>query len=249
MGIARLLAKGWIVFCLFAGAHAAHLAIISGLPLGPSLSAIAICVVLFTAMGLLFAGGFGVSAGLPGTPLKARLGFSHFLPGFNEVVFLLFLVLSFANQIWFAPHHLNGNAVSPLEQAIYFAVPGQRALVGALDQCSLDGGRIFSSSLAWALAVIFLASACSRLKLQAGIIRLERNTRPEGLNPSIRAFCLGLVAVVGVQFLFVGSAYPWFHCSAFTDITGALLIGLAPLMLAYLVVAALATLLASSPES
>ena len=85
-------------------------------------------------------------------------------------------------------------------------------------------------------------------ELQAGIIRLERNTRPEGLNPSIRAFCLGLVAVVGVQFLFVGSAYPWFPCNAFADIAGALLIGLAPLMLAYLVVAALATLLASSPE-
>jgi hypothetical protein len=47
----------------------------------------------------------------------------------------------------------------------------------------------------------------------------------------------------------VGSAYPWLGCSAFDDITGELLTGLAPLMLAYLVVAALATLLASSPES
>ena len=138
--------------------------------------------------------------------------------------------------------------MTPLEHAVYFAVPGQRALVEALDACSLDGGRIFSSSFAWALAVVYLASACSRLKLQAGIIRLERNTRPEGLGPSIRAFCLGLVAVIGVQFLFVGSAYPWFHCSAFADIAGALLVGLAPLMLAYLVVASLATLLASSPE-
>ena len=56
------------------------------------------------------------------------------------------------------------------------------------------------------------------------------------------------MAVVGIQFLFVGSAYPWLHCSAFADITGALLIGLAPLMLAYLIVAALASLLASSPR-
>ena len=138
--------------------------------------------------------------------------------------------------------------VGPLEEAIYFVVPGQRALVRALDACSLDGGRVFAAAFAWLLAVIFLASTCSRLKLQAGIIRLERNTRPEGLGPSIRAFCLGVVAVVGMQFLFVGSAYPWFNCSAFDNITGALLIGLAPLMLAYLVVAALATLLASSPE-
>jgi len=248
MGIARLLAKGWIVFCLFAGAHALRIALASGLPLESSLPVIAICVILFGAMGLLFAGGFGVSAGLPGTPFRSRLRLDHAVPGFNEIVFLSFVCLSFANQVWFAPRYLSGNAVMPLEQAVYFAVPGQRALVASLDACSLDGGRIFSSSLAWLLAVVFLASACSRLKLLAGIIRLERNTRPEGLNPTIRAFCLGLVAVVGVQFLFVGSAYPWFHCSAFADIAGELLIGLAPLMLAYLVVAALATLLASSPE-
>ena len=249
MGIARLMAKGWIIFCLFAGAHALRIAVESGLPPAPSVADIGICVLLFMAMGLLFAGGFGVSAGLPGTPFRARLGLGHFVPGFNEIVFLLFVALSFINQVWFAPGHLIGNAVMPLEQAIYFAVPGQRALVSTLDVCSLDGGRIFASAFSWILAVIFLASACSRLKLQAGIIRLERNTRPEGLNPSIRAFCLGLVAVVGVQFLFVGSAYPWFPCHAFADIAGALLIGLAPLMLAYLVVAALATLLASSPES
>ena len=186
---------------------------------------------------------------MPGTPFRARLGLGPFVPGFHEIVFLLFVVLSFVNQVWFAPAHLIGNAVEPLEQAIYFAVPGQRALVSSLDVCSLDGGRIFSSAFTWMLAVVFLASACSRLKLQAGIIRLERNTRPEGLNPSIRAFCLGLVAVVGVQFFFVGSAYPWFPCHAYADIAGALLVGLAPLVLAYLVVAALATLLASSPES
>ena len=248
MGIARLLAKGWIIFCFFAGAHALRIALISGVPLAPSLFGVGICVILFAAMGLLFAGGFGVSAGLPKTPVKAKLGLNHFMPGFNEIVFLLFVVLSFVNQVWFAPLRLQGGVVGPLEQAVFFAVPGQRALVEALDGCSLDGGRIFAAAFAWLLAVIYLASACSRLKLQAGIIRLERNTRPEGLGPSIRAFCLGVAAVVGVQFLFVGSAYPWLNCSAFDDITGALLIGLAPLMLAYLVVAALATLLASSPE-
>src|SRR5689334_22275479 len=91
MGIARLLAKGWILFCLFAGAHALRLGIASGTALSSLLPAIGICVILFMAMGLLFAGGFGVSAGLPGTPLKARLGLGHFLPGFNEAVFLLFV--------------------------------------------------------------------------------------------------------------------------------------------------------------
>jgi len=248
MGIARLLAKGWIVFCLFAGAHALRFAVTTGMP-GPSLIAIAICMVLFAAMGLLFAGGFGVSAGMPGTSFKARLGIHHVVPGFNEIVFLSFVVLSFVDQVWFAPLDLQSGVVLALERAIYFAVPGQRALVQSLDACSLDGGRLFAAAFAWLLAIIYLGSACSRLKLTAGIIRLERNTRPEGLAPAVRAFCLGIVAVVGVQFLFVGSAYPWLNCSAFDNITGALLIGLAPLMLAYLVVAALATLLASSPES
>ena len=55
MGIARLLAKGWILFCLFAGAHALRIAMASGAPLNSSLLGIGICVILFTAMGLLFA--------------------------------------------------------------------------------------------------------------------------------------------------------------------------------------------------
>jgi hypothetical protein len=58
----------------------------------------------------------------------------------------------------------------------------------------------------------------------------------------------GSVAIVGFQLLFVGSAYPWLACSAFTNITGAILLGLAPLALSYLVVAALATLRASAQE-
>ena len=98
------------------------------------------------------------------------------------------------------------------------------------------------------LAVIYLGSAASRLKLQAGIIRLERSAKPELLGPTLRAFLLGIVAVVGIQFLFVGSAYPWMNCSAFADITGALLLGLAPLLLSYLIVAALANLLATGHE-
>ena len=249
MGIARLLAKGWVVFCLFAGAHALRIALESGLPLGSSIFAIGICVALFSAMGLLFAGGYGVAGGVSGTPFLKRLKPHHLLPGFNEIVFVCFVILSFLNQALFAPHHIVGPASGALESAIYFAVPGQRALVGALDVCSLDGGRIFSAAFTWLLAIIFLASAVSRLKLAAGILRLERMTRPEVLGPTMRAFLLGIVAVVGIQFLFVGSAYPWMGCSAFADITGPLLIGLAPLMLAYLIVASLASLLAASPES
>jgi hypothetical protein len=250
MGIARLLAKGWIVFCLFAGAHALRLALISGLPLASSFPAIAICAMLFMAMGLLFVGGFGASAGhfASRAPWLQRLQFSDFLPGFNEAVFLLFVVISFLNQILVAPHVLEHGGAGALQNAIYFVVPGQRALVDALDNCTLDGGRMFAAAFTWLLAVIYLASTASRLRLTAGLIRLEADARPQALGPTLRAFLFGIAAVVGIQFLFVGSAYPWLNCSAFADISGAVLIGLAPLMLAYLIVAALASLMASAPE-
>jgi hypothetical protein len=249
MGIARLLAKGWVIFCLFAGAHAVRLALQTGLPLGSALPSVTICVLLFMAMGLLFVGGFGASAGLPGRPLLARIELQQLVPGFNEAVFLAFVVLSFLNQALVAPANIDRGGAGALENAIYFLVPGQRALVDTLDTCSLDGGRVFSAAFAWLLAIIYLSSAASRLKLQAGLIRLEAGGRPQALGPTVRAFLFGCVAVVGIQFLFVGSAYPWLNCSAFADITGALLIGLAPLMLAYLIVAALASLLASTPEN
>jgi hypothetical protein len=249
MGIARLLAKGWIIFCLFAGAHALRFALLSGLPLDNSLAAIGICAFLFMAMGLLFVGGFGVSAGhSAGKPWIARFEPRHLIPGFNEVVFLIFVALSFLNQAFVAPTNIDRGAAGALENAIYFVVPGQRTLVGALEVCTMDGGRVFAAAFAWLLAVIYLASAASRLRLQAGLIRLEAGDRPQALGPTLRAFLFGIVAVVGIQFLFVGSAYPWLNCSAFADVTGALLIGLAPLMLSYLIVAALASLLASSPE-
>jgi hypothetical protein len=249
MGIARLLAKGWIIFCLFAGAHALRFALLSGVPLDNSLAAIGICAFLFMAMGLLFVGGFGVSAGhFSGKPLLSQFKPHHLIPGFNEAVFMIFVVLSFLNQAFIAQANMDKGAVGALDDAIYFVVPGQRALVGSLEACTMDGGRTFAAAFAWLLAVIYLASAASRLKLQAGLIRLEAGDRPQALGPTLRAFLFGIVAVVGIQFLFVGSAYPWLKCSAFADVTGALLIGLAPLMLSYLIVAALASLLASSSE-
>src|SRR5271156_3169890 len=99
MGIARLLAKGWIIFCLFAGAHALRFALLSGLPLDNSLTAIGICAFLFMAMGLLFVGGFGISAGhAAGQLWITRFKPDHLIPGFNEAVFLIFVTLSFLNQ-------------------------------------------------------------------------------------------------------------------------------------------------------
>ena len=240
MGIARLLAKGWVIFCLFAAAHALHIALISGVPLANSLGAIAICAGLFIAMGLLFVGGFGASAVHSITPLLERMKPHHLIPGFNEGVFAVFVILSFLNQAFVAPELINRGGAGGLENAIYFLVPGERALAAAMQACTLDGGRVYAAAFTWLLAIIYLASAASRLKLAAGLIRLEQGDRPQLLGPTLRAFLFGTAAVVGIQFLCVGSAYPWLNCSAFTDISGAVLIGLAPLMLAYLIVAALA---------
>ena len=60
MGMARLLAKGWMAFCLFAGAHALYSAMTRGEPLPDAASLIGICTFLFAAMGLLFVGGYAV---------------------------------------------------------------------------------------------------------------------------------------------------------------------------------------------
>ena len=249
MGIARLLAKGWLLVCVVAGGHALHLVLQSGMAPADAWLAIGVCVLLFAAMGLLFIGGFGVSGGLPGTPLAAWLKPHHLIPGFNEIVFLVFVILSFVMQVALAPILLEQPLALALERALYFAIPGQHALVRALDACAMDGGRVLAAAFSWALAAIYLASAASRLKLQAGLIRLEQAGKPEIIGPALRAFLYGLAAVAGIQFLAMGSVFPLLGCSAYADITGALLTGLAPLMLAYLVVAAMASLLASAPEA
>ena len=249
MGIARLLAKGWIVFCLFAGAHALRLSLMQGLPLESALPAIGICALLFAAMGLLFVVGFGASASHGGGPWLSRLKPHHLIPGFNEAVFLAFVVLSFLNQALVAPNVIDHGVAGALENAMYFLLPGQRVLQHSLEECAMDGGRIFAAAFTWLLAIIYLGSTASRLRLAAGLIRLESGERPQLLGPTLRAFLFGIASVVGIQFLAVGSAYPWLACSAFADITGALLIGLAPLLLAYLILASLASLRAGTPDA
>lgn len=248
MGVARLLAKGWIVFCLFAGAHAIAMGLARGEAPLDAVTVVIVCVLLFAAMGLLFVGGFGMSAGA-GVPLLERLKPHHLMPGFNDVVFVAFVVLSFVVQVFVAPRLLGGPLGDAVEGAMRVVVPGQRALENAVAPCHLDGGRVFASAFAWLLAMIFVASSVSRIAMTAGLIRLERIRRPSAFGPTLLAALYGLAAIVAFQLLFVGSVYPWLGCSAFTDLSGAVLIGLAPLLLAYLIFAALATLRASGPES
>jgi hypothetical protein len=79
MGVARLVAKGWIVFCLFAAAHAIHMHLAT-----PAYApAIIVSMLLFAAMGLLFATGYGVSARDGTKPLIERLKPHHLMPDFN----------------------------------------------------------------------------------------------------------------------------------------------------------------------
>jgi hypothetical protein len=245
MGVARLLAKGWVLVCVYAGAHALRFALISGADPFDVVLPIVVCVLLFAAMGLLFVGGYGASTALPRLDKLKPL---HFIPGFNELVFLIFVCLSFIDQTVFAASHVDGDISRGLESAMYYSVFGQRALVHALGRCAIDGGRVFASAFAWFLAIIFLASALSRIRLSAGILRLERITRPEALGPTTLAVVVAVFAVFGIQFLFFGTGFRWLPCSAYANVSGALVIGLAPLMLAYLILAALTVLLAASHE-
>ena len=251
MGVARLLAKGWVVFCLFAAAHGINLALAQGDTPLAAVQEVVICLLLFGAMGLLFIGGFGASSGGTST-LVARLKPRHLMPGFNETVFVAFVVLSFLVQIFLSSPAKGGPVADALQNAMYFVVPGQHALAARLIACTLGHDRIYalalSSAFAWLLSVIFVASALSRIGLTAGILRLERTLRPSSFGPTLLAAMYGLVAIVSFQLLYVGTAFIWLDCGIFTGIAGSLLTGLAPLMLAYLIVAALATLKASAPE-
>jgi len=244
MGVARLLAKGWVVFCVYAGGLAFARAAMAGTAIGQALLPVVVVVLLFGAMGLLFIGGYGMSTShrLP------RLESLFVIPGFNEIVFLSFVSLSFLIEIAYRPGNGVGGVIAALEAALRL-VPGQHALEDALARCNLDGGQTFVSAFAWLLAFIYMGSAVSRLRINAALVRLERKARPEPLGPSVVALTLGTIAVVGIQFLFVGSLFPLLSCDALRGLPGGLLIGLGPLALAYLVIAALTSLLAANTES
>jgi hypothetical protein len=247
MGVSRLLAKAWVVSCLFAGAHALRAAVFSSGNPWPAVLQVAAAMLLFTAMGLLFVGGYGVSrdAFHVRTIFKFGAKTPRTMPMFNDVVFLVFAVLSFVVQVWYAPRHLSGPITEAVENALYFAIPGNAMVITRLDECAIDGGRVFASSAAWLLALVFAASAISRLKQTADAMRVDRMLHPQSLSPMGLAAVLGIVAVAGIQCLFVGSPIALLPCSAFVSLPGTLLIGFAPLMFAYVVHAALAALLAS----
>ena len=246
MGVARLLAKGWIVFCFYAGAHALVRALAAHVPAVQAFQQIGVSVVLFGAMGLLFVGGFGAASQ---HHILSRLSADRLAPGFNELVFLAFACACFYVQTVYAPLHLTGSVTQGLESAIRFAVPGQRVLESRLTACSLDGGRMFASAFGWITAFVFLGSSLSRVRLAAGIVRIERKHRPEALGDTMVAFILGAASLAGFQALFMGTGYAFVPCEAMSGIAGDVLIGLAPLALAYLILAALINLVSLGQEA
>ncbi|GAA0544656.1 hypothetical protein FHS83_000537 [Rhizomicrobium palustre] len=251
MGAARLLAKGWVLVCFFAGAHALRQALLSGGNLQIVLPQVLIAVSLFAAMGLLFVGGYGASSDgfhhHTATIKEKKLAVA--LPGFDDVVLFVFAALIFATQVWLAPAHLAGEFGEGLARAIAYVVPGQAVIAGRIGTCGPEEGRILASAVSWLLAMIFAASAVSRLRQAAEAIRLDRALHPHGLSLTALAATLGVVAILGIQCLFVGSVLALLPCAAFTGISGGLLIGLGPLLLGYIVYASLANLLASGSGS
>src|SRR5215469_24009 len=180
MGAARLLAKGWIAFCLYTGALALGGA--NGtVPAGEGWMVV-VCLLLFGAMGILFIAGYGLSAGHVQPPMPSELKLQNLLPRFSELVFIAFALVLLVVQLLYAPAYHQGPAVDGLESAIRFAVFGQRRLEAALLSRRVDGGHLFISALAWTLALIFFGSAVSRLRLGATLVRFERKRRPEALG-------------------------------------------------------------------
>jgi hypothetical protein len=249
MGAARLLAKGWVVFCVYAGGLALHRAVAGGAPFGSAAGPLLVCVLLFGAMGLLFISGYGFSAGHVRPPLPGRFSPAALMPGFNDIVFLAFTLLVFCVQTFYASANHAGAAIDAIEGAMRFAVLGQGTLETALAVCNADGGRLFVSGLSWMLALIFLASSLSRVRLAAAILRLERKRRPEALGAQPLALAVGVAAVIGIQLLYIGTGYTLLPCRALAGLWGDVAIGLGPLLLGYVVMAALTNLLALGPEA
>jgi hypothetical protein len=248
MGVSRLLAKLWLLTCLFAGAHSVRSALLAGGDPAVVVPQILVSVLLFAAMGLLFVGGYGVSKDAFHTRAIALFKIrrpAHTMPLFNDLVFLAFVIVSFVEQAWVAPHRLTGRLTDALEGALYFAVPGHAVVVDRLGECALDGGRVFASSFTWLLAIVFAGSAISRLKQTSDAMRIDRMLHPQSLSPTALAAVLGVTTIFAVQGIFVGSALSLLPCSAYAGLPGAMLIGFAPLAFAYLVYATLAALLAS----
>jgi len=246
MGIARLLAKGWTVFCIFAAAHALRFVPDVAVDSAHAIWAIAVSASLFTAMGLLFIAGFA-AAGEHDFNILREFKPAHFLPSFDDAAFFGFAALSYLVQILATPNLAANAAARGLHAAIHFAVPGQRALESA-SSCGLDAGQVFAAAFAWLLAIIYIASAGSRVRLAAGLLRIARARRYEFLSPGATAAILGFVALAGFQLLYIGTGFGFLQCGAYRQVSGALLIGLAPLMLAYVMVAAAVNLVAVGAE-
>ena len=245
MGISRLLAKAWVTFCLFAGLYALARAAADANGLSPdALARILAIVALFLATGLLFVSGYAAATNRVGD-LIAKLR----VPGFHDLVFLVFALTSFLIQNLSLPVPPGFDPLGALASAIGFAVPGQSALIMALGSCGVGGDALIASDFAWLLAFIYVGSSLSRLRLAAGIIRLERKRRPDPLTPSGTALLTGLVAVALIQLLYVGSLYSLLPCTLWQGIGGEVLIGQAPLVLAYAIVAALTNLIAMGADA
>lgn len=240
--MARLVAKVWVMFCLYAGALALNLALPGSPDAWAEAARICGATLLYLCTGFLF-------AGMAVRLLHRRetlIRHSWRDIDFNDVLFGIFLFLTFCDQAFFAPDHLAGVFSQSVEQAAFYAVPGQRALSRLVHSCTMDGGRIFASAFSWCLALIWFGSALSRLKISAGLLRAAWSVAPDRTRGLTSAVLLGLCAAAGIQVLYAGSGIRFLPCSMTAGIAGGLLTGLAPLLLVYVIITALTGLIAGA---
>ena len=239
MGIARLLVKAWIAVCFYTGAVGLAYALPGSSDPLATAGAVLGALTLFAVTGVLFVAGYGIPGGRIARLKEWRP--KRLKPSFDEAAVVLFAGLIFLVQTFYAPDHRAGPVPDGLEKAIYFAIPGQRVLAGQAGQCMLDGGRIFSSAFAWFMALIYLASALSRLRRRA-----ERFRRLPHAEIGPVALFLCAVSVAGIQLFYVGNGYALMPCSMLAGVVGALATELVPLLLAYAFATMLALLLAEA---
>ncbi len=246
MGWARLLAKGWVLFCLYA----AVLALAQNFG-AAHIGNLLIAASLFLAMGVLFAVGYGLSGHNSVRALLYSVQAHHLLPDFNRLIFLIFILLSLITQILLLhnPHPIPlwlGWIAGAMQ-----IIPGQHALLQALAPCAAPQQSallLHGAAVSWLLALIYLASSLSRIRLAAGLIRLERSARGESAGAAWHTALLGLAGIIGIQLFGLGSVYGWTLCQSLTGLPGQVLTGLAPLMLAYLLGTALTAALSLTSE-
>ena len=210
MGVARLLAKGWVVFCLFAGGYALHDAVGAGTAFlrRPARHS--------HQRRSVRRHGAAVHRRLcGGVERRWRVAHwrvsspRHVLPGFNELVFIGFALAIFVMQTLYLAGSRPGRVLGALQAAIAFAVPGQGQLAYSARRLrARRRARVRGRLRAGCSPSSFWARRSRASVSPPASCGWSASSVPKRSGPTGLALVLGLAAVIGIQLLYIGSLYP-----------------------------------------